>query len=102
MTKVVHVKLLPFDVYIGRRHKDFPMGSKWGNPYVRGKDGTSAEVLAQYKQHVLSTPELLESLPELEGKILGCWCKVANDPMRPCHGDILIQILEEFTIKFEP
>jgi len=102
MTRIVHVKLFPFDVYIGRSHKDFPNGSKWGNPFIAGKHGTIWEVLTQYKQHILSSPELLKSLPELENKIMGCWCKVANDPFRPCHGDVLIEILKEFAINFEP
>jgi len=30
-----------YDVYIGRP-------SKWGNPFVIGKDGTRKEVVAQY------------------------------------------------------
>ena len=29
-------------------------------------------------------------LGELRGKILGCWCKP-----KPCHGDILVKLVEE-------
>lgn len=69
-------------VYIGRP-------SKWGNPYRAGIDGTKTEVLALYKQHVLSTPELLNSLNELEGKTLACWCKPAK-----CHRDVLVELID--------
>jgi hypothetical protein len=33
-------------------------------------------------------PELILALPELSGKVLGCWCK----PER-CHGDVLSKLL---------
>ena len=32
----------------------------------------------------------MESLIELEGKVLGCWCHP-----EPCHGDILVKLLRE-------
>lgn len=81
MTKVVHCKKEPYDVYLGRP-------SKWGNPFVIGKDGTREEVIEKYENYLLSNQELLDSLPELEGKTLGCWCKPAA-----CHGDVLIKHL---------
>ena len=67
-------------VYIGR-------GSKWGNPFVIGADGTREEVIAQYRDWILTRDELLESLGELEGKDLVCYCAP-----KPCHGDILINL----------
>lgn len=79
MTSVVHCKKSKYDIYIGRP-------SKWGNPYEIGKDGTREEVIAKYEQYLLSSPHLLNSLHELHGKILGCWCA----PL-PCHGEILIK-----------
>ena len=41
------------------------------------------------KEHydVLSTPKLLQDLPELKCKILGCWC-APNE----CHGDVLAEL----------
>lgn len=74
---VVHCKKSPYDVYIGR-------GSKWGNPFVIDQDGTREEVIAKYAEWIKTQPELIASLPELHGKILGCWCSP-----KPCHGDIL-------------
>ena len=81
--KTVHCKREKYDVYIGRP-------SKWGNPFSIGKDGTREEVIEKYREYILNKPELLKSLPELKGKILGCWC----DP-KPCHGDVLIELIEK-------
>ncbi len=67
-------------LYIGR-------GSKWGNPFVIGTDGTREEVIAAYRQYLLSSPELMDSLHELDGQILGCFCKPAA-----CHGDVLVDL----------
>ena len=74
---VVHCKKSNYDVYIGR-------GSIWGNPFKIGIDGTRSEVIAKYIEYLLNKPELVERLPELKDKILGCWCS----PL-PCHGDVL-------------
>jgi hypothetical protein len=74
---VVHYKKKKYDVYIGRP-------SKWGNPFVIGIDGTRSEVIEKYREWILTQPDLLNSLHELKGKTLGCWCA----PKR-CHGDIL-------------
>lgn len=80
----------PYDIYIGR-------GSKWGCPYTIIKDrptlaneivDSKEEALSKYKEYVLSSPELMESLDELEGKTLGCFCKPEK-----CHGDILLELL---------
>ena len=80
MSKVVHCKRESYDVYIGRP-------SKWGNPFVIGKDGTRSEVIAAYEEWLLSKPELVAALPELKGKTLACWCA----PL-PCHGDVLLRL----------
>lgn len=84
--KVVHCKREEFDVYIGR-------GSRWGNPYSH-KVGTLAEhvvgsrqeAIQKFEEYLLSNEELMGSLDELKGKILGCWCKP-----KACHGDILLR-----------
>lgn len=82
-TRVVNRRDEPFDIYIGRP-------SKWGNPFEVGKHGTRDQVIDKYKEWVLRQPGLVASLPELRGKVLGCWCK----PL-PCHGDALVELLEE-------
>ncbi|GIW60329.1 MAG: hypothetical protein KatS3mg087_1395 [Patescibacteria group bacterium] len=73
-TTVVNIKKSKFDIYIGRP-------SKWGNPF---KTGPLDKRLLYYENYLLNNDELLNSLPELRGKVLGCHC----DP-KPCHGHIL-------------
>lgn len=66
-------------VYIGR-------GSKWGNHFVIGPDGTRGEVIRAYERSL--SPEFREVIrAELAGKHLVCFCKP-----QPCHGDVLLAI----------
>jgi Domain of unknown function (DUF4326) len=74
---VVHCKRSRYDIYIGR-------GSKWGNPFRIGEDGTREQVIDLYEQWLLDQPNLLAALGELTGQVLGCWCA----PYR-CHGEVL-------------
>ena len=82
-TKVVHCKRQMYDVYIGRP-------SRWGNPFTIGKDGTREEVIKKYKKWIRKKPYLLESLCELKGKVLGCWCSP-----QACHGDVLVELIKK-------
>jgi hypothetical protein len=84
-TRVVHCKRAAFDVYIGRP-------SKWGNPFVIGEHGTRAQVIAKYEAWLLRQPALIAALPELRGKVLGCWCHP-----NACHGDVLARLAERKT-----
>jgi hypothetical protein len=85
---VVHCKKEKFDVYIGRAVPRSSLNAPaWGNPFVIGKDGTRQDVMEKYRAWLLSNPELLRKLPELRGKILGCWCAPES-----CHGDILSEL----------
>jgi hypothetical protein len=72
----------PGDVFIGRP-------SKWGNPFVIGRDGDRAEVVARYRRWIADQPELLAALPELRGRRLVCFCA----PL-PCHGDVLAELAD--------
>jgi hypothetical protein len=82
MTRVVHCRTQPYDVYIGRP-------SKWGNPFLIGRDGSGEEVIEKYRAWVVTQPHLMATLGELRSKTLGCWCR----PLR-CHGDILVELIE--------
>ena len=77
------------NIYIGRNaakyvNRDVPE-SKWINPFLSGfsKDN--------YENYVRTNPLLIESLHELKGKQLGCWCNP-----KQCHGDILVKLYKEF------
>lgn len=84
--KVLNKKLsgLPKDaVYIGRP-------SKWGNPFTIGRDGDREEVIHRYRDYILGNQDLMDSLVELEGKHLVCWCA----PLA-CHGDVLLELIKK-------
>lgn len=71
-------------IYIGR-------GSKWGNQYHIGIDGTRDEVCDKYERDAMANPQFLEmARKELKGKDLVCYCA----PLR-CHGDFLLRIANE-------
>ena len=83
MIQVVHCKKEPYDLYIGRP-------SKWGNPFVIGRDGNREEVVKKYKDWVRTQPHLMSSLYELKDKILACWCAP-----KLCHGHALKELYHE-------
>lgn len=85
MTRVVHVRRGAFDVYVGRACREFP-ASKWGNPYRVGVHGDKQTVIARFRQYVMSG-HLKADLPELKGKVLGCWCAP-----EACHADVLAEL----------
>ena len=78
--QVVHCKRSTYDIYIGRP-------SKWGNPFIIGRDGNRDQVIARYEQWVITQPHLMAALPELAGRVLGCWCAP-----NACHGDVLARL----------
>ncbi|OMD66894.1 DUF4326 domain-containing protein [Paenibacillus odorifer] len=90
-TKVVNkYHKLPYDVYIGR-------GSKWGNPFshmdntkAQFKVSTREEAIDKYREWIMTQPQLLNSLNELKGKTLCCYCKPKS-----CHGDILAELADK-------
>lgn len=90
MTSVVNLRKEPYDVYIGRP-------SKWGNPFshssgtlAKFKVDTRDEAVDAYEEYIMGRPDLLAALPELQGMILGCFCKPAR-----CHGDVLVKLVNE-------
>jgi hypothetical protein len=82
------------DVYIGRRCNQGGWGlpaSIFANPYFVGKDGTREEVIAKYYNHAINSADIMALLPQLDGKVLGCWC----EPNESCHGDVLIYLINQ-------
>ena len=73
------------NVYVGRVTDRFTTDFKWGNPYRLRDYGYNREkVLQLFEQHILREKDLRESLGDLKGKVLGCWCA----PLR-CHAEVL-------------
>lgn len=104
MCKIVHVNKEPYDVYIGRP-------SKWGNPFTHIADKETLaefivenreEALSKYKEYLLNNAELMSTIMELDGKVLGCWCiSDSNNPPVPyvCHGQIISEIITNLKLK---
>lgn len=83
-TKVIRLQHEKCDIRIDRT-------TKWGNPFIINSNNTRKMVIAQYEQYIRQErQDLIDALPELVGKTLGCWCK----PL-PCHGDVLIKLMQE-------
>ncbi len=71
-------------VFIGRP-------SKWGNPFVIGRDGTREQVVSKYREWLLSQPLLVQAAKdELAGRDLVCFCSPLS-----CHGEILLKLANE-------
>lgn len=78
--------------------------SKWGNPFVVGRDGTREECVFKYRALLAgylclsskASPKTLrlahayvsKNLWRLRGQDLACWCPLDGGP---CHGDVLLE-----------
>lgn len=99
-TIVINRRLEPEDVYIGR-------GSPFGNPFIASdvpsKFGgavrvkNTAEAVSRYRTWLTTSEEIpgwkkpsFEDIWKLRGQRLGCYCK----GHQPCHGDVLIELVE--------
>ena len=83
-TTVVNITKEACDIFVGRP-------SIWGNPYthIKGKKtqakflvDTRREAIQKYAAYILTQPDLLQLLPTLKNKKLGCFCKPKS-----CHAD---------------
>lgn len=80
-------------VYVGRAmHRGgWHLGaSPLACPYRPGRDGTRDEVVAKYRDYLLSRPDLVELARGLSGRRLGCWCA----PLR-CHAEVIAEIADQ-------
>jgi len=86
-SRVVHCKRETHDIYIGRP-------GKWGNPFEIGRDGTREEVIVKYARWIVDQKNLMDALPELRGKVLGCWCAP-----KACHGHVLANLVDGLDVE---
>ncbi len=101
-SRIVHVKdNVEGAVYIGRSVPSLKMEeSPFQNPYRIGRDMSRAQAISAYRTHIAMYSELWPMLIELRDKPLACWCRHdrdLRDPSTACHGDVLIEILEQYT-----
>lgn len=93
------------NLYIGRKGIIFIDGERfpkkdsiWANkrkldPKKNGND--REEIINLYEKDIRDIINKGEAdINELRNKNLGCWCK-EDDKKVPCHGDVLIKILNE-------
>jgi len=99
VASIVNLYKDEYDVYIGRPGKN--KDGYFGNPVTPGvvcfvcdHIHDKGDTLACYEQYVRARitfdDEFKRRLKELDGKILGCFCKP-----KACHGDVLINIIAE-------
>lgn len=101
------------NVYIGRAGVVFIQNEKtkqkerfpkdqsiFANPFKIGKDGTREEVIQKYKKYIIGKLDtsitFVNEFIKLKGKNLGCWCHP-----EPCHGDVLLELLEKNLVLYE-
>lgn len=93
-------KGVPYDMYIGRQNDYLGLnGSKWQNPFHLKAERDRERILQQHWDYMLTRPDLLAALPELEGKTLACYCcDFQNQGFhgKLCHGMNLIKLYDKF------
>lgn len=78
-------------VYVGRP-------TRYGNPFAITEDRDAGDVRIAFRTWLLvegchaNMPDkkqaILDSLDELRGKDLACWCRLDQ----PCHADVLLEL----------
>lgn len=66
--------------------------SRWGGPFLLGRDGNRGDVAAKYRHWLLSQPELVKAaVCELKGRDLVCgpdhW-----------HGEVLLEVANQVSV----
>ena len=76
---------------VGRNAVNIMRPSKWGNPFVIGRDGNRADVINKYRAWIVQRPKLIAAArAELKGKDLVCCCSPLD-----CHGHVLIELIND-------
>lgn len=89
-TRVVHVDLAAYDVYIGRA--GYGLGDGYFGNYERGgsKMARVAAFRTRFYRRMETDPVFRARVEELRGKVLGCFCKDARG-QGICHGDVYVE-----------
>ena len=84
----------PNHIYIGRNNPyvNGANSSKWKNTFSVKKYGRES-FIKKFKKYLYKS-KLIADIGELEGKVLGCWCKPEG-----CHGDVLVHALSNYLAK---
>lgn len=76
------------------RHPDCPKDAVYGgrpgplgNPFLIGRDGNRAEVIAKHRRWFLAQPNLVALVRSYRGRDWSCWCAPLN-----CHCDLYLLV----------
>ena len=96
----------PNFVYVGRACAGWPASiwgnpfrvasPRWGDPIRPGDEATAGTAVEKFAAYLRANPDLMARLPELRGKVLGCWCvnwDGTGEPKRPCHAVVLARMV---------
>ncbi len=74
-------------VYVGRP-------TKWGNPFLLGRDGSREMVVSRFREYLRDQPALVAAAKKaLKGKHLVCWCAPEQ-----CHAYVWLEIVNTETL----
>lgn len=103
-TIVVNRKKNPFTVDIGRPDRNIHMNNTevgepgWlGNPYPKDEYGREIciEMFREdFEERIEEDDEFREAVEDLQGEVLGCYCKPAA-----CHGDVILEYIKEASME---
>jgi len=71
--------------------------TKWGNLFPMAHETERDRVIQQHATWIVTQPQLMRALHELEGKDLACWCAP-----KPCHADTLLALANQDLPDEEP
>lgn len=111
-TRVGHHRKNDVAVYIGRDRRNGELkhlnntevGKRgWlGNPFVediQGQEYTLEESIEAYRDafhtRINNDPEFKDAVAELQGCVLGCWCRTLAESSPACHGDVIAEYLNQ-------
>jgi hypothetical protein len=98
--RLVNIKkdIAPYDIYIGRANRWLGLEeSKWHNPFPLKREGDRPKIIEQVEEYFRSRQDLIDALPELKDKTLGCYCYNSDRKEgKHCHGHVLIKLYNEF------
>lgn len=92
--------------------------SKWGNPFVVGRDGTREECVQKYRAMCFgyfcatsvnfdaqqeAVRYAARNIRQLKGKNIACWCPLPKDGAPDwCHGAVLLALANDIDIGLPP
>ncbi|MBU8833621.1 DUF4326 domain-containing protein [Mycolicibacterium goodii] len=89
----------PFFVEPWRRGEfrvlDLRPGFRWGQWWFSSREDAAAFAVQRYRETM--TAAFAESVAQLRGRDLACWCSLVDDRGNPvpCHADVLLELANQ-------